>query len=125
MESSGGYLLHNKGENERDMFCAFNAAPGDLIFCEEAFAICPETQFIMNKYDHTYASVYNLSSSHRILCFMCCQNLKNSTKQFKCSSCDLVFCSEVCLKRPLHSLECPLIPKGNFLIIVVFAIRQI
>eukprot|EP00026_Physarum_polycephalum_P005946 Phypoly_transcript_05985.p1 GENE.Phypoly_transcript_05985~~Phypoly_transcript_05985.p1 ORF type:complete len:479 (+),score=68.54 Phypoly_transcript_05985:429-1865(+) len=97
------------------MICTIDAKPGDLIFCEEAFAICPETSFVMNKQ----------------LCFMCCKDLrtptndkktkksKNSTSKkeqpsaspIHCPSCNLAFCSPGCATHPLHVLECGLIPK--------------
>jgi hypothetical protein len=43
------FEVRETSQNGRDMVCTIDAKPGDLIFCEEAFAICPETSFIMNK----------------------------------------------------------------------------
>lgn len=49
MKVQGNYKLLETPQG-RSMVCATDAKAGDLILDEEAFAICPETTFLMNKY---------------------------------------------------------------------------
>lgn len=57
-EASGNHFTVKETPNGREMICTIDAKPGDLIFCEQAFAIAPTTTFLTSKYENFIVALF-------------------------------------------------------------------